>query len=97
LRNGAHHDGHMAFPCGKSDNSFVAPTPTETKVLHMADSSKRKNVPRGPSPAPAPGVDISEESVAGEEDPGAALDDDGSPSQNDPALQPVPDPRKSGA
>jgi hypothetical protein len=40
--------------------------------------------------APSGPVDPAKESVAGEEDPGAALDDDGERSQNDPALRPAP-------
>jgi hypothetical protein len=45
--------------------------------------------PPGAAPSPA-APDLAEESVAGEEDPGAALDD-GEPCENDPALRRVPD------
>lgn len=53
----------------------------------------RPPAPTSPSPvaAPSPAApDLAEESVAGEEDPGAALGDGGEPCENDPALRPAP-------
>lgn len=49
----------------------------------------RTPAPNTPPPSPA-APDLAEESVAGEEDPGAALDDGGEPCENDPALRPAP-------
>lgn len=47
--------------------------------------------PPAPTPPTTPAApDLAEQSVAGEEDPGAALDDDGEPCENDPALRPAP-------
>jgi len=56
-----------------------------TKQPSPQDPPKRPTPPEQPAPAP---VDTSEESVAGEEDPGAALEDVGDEAFNHPASQP---------
>ena len=55
----------------------------------VAPETPHPRKPAAPAAAPEPPIDLGEESVAGEEDPGAALDVDAEPAAAAPPRKPT--------